>query len=259
MTGAAVYFGGVTHARLRPVRHAMRYGVFSLLLDLDTLADDLSRLRLLSHNRANLFSFHERDHGDGSVSGLRGQVAALLAGAGIVADGPVRLLCMPRLLGYVFNPLSIYFCHRRDGSLAAILYQVHNTFGQRHAYLLAAAPDAAGVVRQECAKRFYVSPFMDMEMTYRFRIRPPDANVAVVVEGCDAAGTMFVATLTGHRRELSDATLLRALLRYPLLTLKVIGGIHWEALKLWRKGLRLRPRPPPPAEPVSSGMASHNP
>jgi DUF1365 family protein len=250
-TASALYAGTVVHARLRPTKHRLRYRIFTLLLDLDELPH--LGLRWFSHNRFNLFSFHDRDHGDGTPTPLRDQIGAHLRAAGYPDDGgPVRLLSMPRLFGYAFNPLSVYFCHRRDGSLLAVLHEVNNTFGERHCYLLPVEDQGDDVIRQSCQKCFYVSPFMDMAMTYNFRITPPAARVAVAIETSDADGPMLEAVFDGSRQPLTDRTLLRALLAYPLLTLKVVAGIHWEALKLWRKGMRLRPRPQPPRDLVTA-------
>jgi len=247
---SALYLGHVAHARIRPRRHNLSYRLYSMLFDLDELPALHRRLRLFSLNRFNLLSFRDRDHGDGSATPLRAQIDALLARAGIAAGGPIRMLCYPRVLGTAFNPLSTFFCHRPDGTLAAILYEVNNTFGQRHSYLIPVEADVLPV-RQSCAKGFYVSPFMAMDMTYDFTVRPPSAEVAITVRGSDAEGTVITASFTGTRRELSDAALLATFLRYPLLTLKVVGGIHWEALKLLAKGLRLRPRPAPPGHAVT--------
>lgn len=232
MTTSGIYTGIVAHKRLRPRRHKLRYRVFALLLDLDELPG-LS-LRLLGINRGGLLSFHEKDHGDGGP--LRPWVAARLAEAGIVADGPVRMLCYPRMLGYVFNPLTVYFCHRGDGRLAAIIHEVHNTHGERHAYVL---PAGEGTVRQSCAKDFFVSPFMPPDCTYNFTISPPGESVSVGIVETDADGTLLTATFSGARSELDDAGLLRAVLAHPLMTLKVTAAIHWEAIKLLAKGLRV--------------------
>jgi DUF1365 family protein len=252
MTASALYQGTVVHTRLRPARHRLRYRMFSLLLDLDELP--ALGLRLLSHNRFNLFSFHDRDHGDGGRVPLRAQVEAHLRAAGYAPDGgAIRLLSVPRLLGYAFNPLSVYFCYRRDGSLMAILHEVNNTFGQRHSYLLPVDATRDGmVIHQRCAKQLYVSPFMDMALTYDFRIHPPGTRLAIAIETSDAAGPVLEAVFAGQRRPLTDAVLLRAFFAFPLLTLKIVAGIHWEALKLWRKGLRPIPRPLPPTTPITA-------
>jgi uncharacterized protein len=257
MTGiSALYAGAVVHRRAVPRIHTLRYRCFWLVLDLDELPALSTRLTLFSHNRANLFSLHDRDYGDGSATPLRTQVERHLATAGIdIGGGPIRLLCMPRTLGYAFNPLSVYFCHRRDGALAAILYEVHNTFGERHSYLI---PVEAGakVVRQSCDKRFFVSPFMDMDLRYDFRIVPPGQRVVVAIRGRAGAATVITASIAADRRDLSDGTLLRAFFSYPALTAKVIVAIHWEALRLFLKGLPLRRKPAPPERPLSI-VSSH--
>ena len=251
---SALYEGHVVHERLAPRRHRLRYALFQILFDLDELPDLGRRLRWFSHDRLNLFSFFDRDHGDGRAGTLRGYVEETLRSAGIdIAGGRILLLCMPRLFGHVFNPISIYWCHRPDGGLAAMLYEVNNTFGQRHSYLIPVDPCAdSGVARQSCAKAFHVSPFMDMAMTYDFAITAPGETISTSVNGRTRDGApMITANFSGARHALTDARLLRALATYPLMTLKVVAAIHWEALKLLAKGLKLRPAPPRPVEAVS--------
>jgi DUF1365 family protein len=249
----ALYSGVVTHRRLRPRPHRLRYRVFAMLFDIDAIPALCARLRLLSHRRFNLFSFDERDHADGSGTSLRAWAETQLGSAGIDLDGgPIRLLAMPRVLGYGFNPISVWFCYRRDGGLAALLHEVHNTFGERHTYLIPVAAGAnPAAISQSCPKTLHVSPFMAMDMRYDFRIHAPDERLSLAISGSDDDGPLIVAALAARRHELTDAALARAFLRTPLLTLKVIGGIHWEALRLWIKGMRLRPRPPAPDHPVS--------
>ena len=252
MTASGLYAGTVTHRRLRPKPHRLRYRVYSLLLDIDEIPALCGRLRLLSHRRFNLFGFDERDHADGSGRSLREWAERHLAAAGIDLDGgPIRLLAMPRVLGYGFNPISVWFCHRRDNSLAALLHEVHNTFGERHTYLIPVAPDGDSAIAQECGKVFHVSPFMAMDMRYDFRVHAPDDRLSLAIRSSDANGLMLVAALAARREELTDGALLRAFLRTPLLTMKVIGGIHWEALRLWIKGMRVHTHPPAPKHAVS--------
>ncbi|MGI8841018.1 MAG: DUF1365 domain-containing protein [Caulobacteraceae bacterium] len=252
---SGLYAGMVTHQRFRPKAHRLRYAMFQMLFDLDEAPALSRRLRLFSHNRFNLFSFFDRDHGDGRAGPLRAWVEETLAGAGIaLGGGAIRLLCMPRVLGHVFNPLSIFYCHRADGTLAAMLYEVNNTFGERHSYLIAAPPGAEWPIRQACAKEFHVSPFIGMEMAYGFKVTMPSDTVATAVNVSDHAGApVLAAAFSGRRRALTDGTLLRVFLAYPLLTLKVVAAIRFEALKLLLKGVRPRPRPPAPARAVTVG------
>ncbi|MEP7056270.1 MAG: DUF1365 domain-containing protein [Caldimonas sp.] len=252
---SALYVGRVMHQRLRPARHRLRYRIFTLLFDLDELPALDARLRLFSLNRFNLFSLHERDHGAGDGTNLREHVERQLRAASMPTGGAIRLLAMPRILGHVFNPLSVYFCHRRDGSLQAILYEVNNTFGERHGYLVAVdATEPGEPIRQRCAKQFHVSPFLGLQMDYDFRVEPPRADRAALslgINASDGAGTVLVASLDAQRRPLDDAALLGAWLAHPLLTLKVVGAIRWEALRLWLKRVPLHPRPALPASPVT--------
>jgi DUF1365 family protein len=252
---SALYQGVVVHQRFKPTMHRLRYRIVSLLIDLDELPALSRRFRLLSIDRFNLFSIRQSDFGAGTPTGLRDWVAAQCAAAGIAADGAIRLLAMPRVLGHAFNPLSVFFCYRADGGLAATLYEVRNTFGQRHSYLIP-APSGTTMIRQSCRKTFYVSPFMPMEMEYRFRVVPPARRVSVVIDGLGEGssggqGRLITASLSGRRAELSDGALLRAFLGAPALGLKVVGGIHWEALKLWRKQVGFHTKPAPPADPIT--------
>ena len=252
---SALYTGSVMHQRLRPVRHRLRYRVFSLLLDLDELPALSQRLRLFSLNRFNLFSLHERDYGAGN-GGLRGYVEAQLRAAGLPAAGAIRLLTMPRILGYAFNPLSVYFCHAGDGALSAVLYEVNNTFGERHSYLIEVDPEqrAGDDIVQHCAKQFHVSPFLALDMSYRFRIEAPAVQrdrLSIGVVAQDAEGAVLNARFDARRRSLDDAALARAFLTHPLLTLKVVAAIHWEALRLLVKGIRWHPKPALPDQRVT--------
>ncbi|HTU10316.1 MAG TPA: DUF1365 family protein [Allosphingosinicella sp.] len=253
---SALYAGTVVHQRCRPKRHRLRYRLAQGLFDLDELDETARRLRFFSRNRFNLFAFHDRDYGDGTATPLRDQIETHLRNAGLDPDGgPIRLLAMPRVLGHVFNPIAIWFCHRRDGSLLAIVYEVTNTLKQRHLYLIPVTEGAEedGAIRQSCAKTLYVSPFMDMDMAYDFAIRPPGETVQIVVNGKDEGGPLISASFAGKRRALTDRALLRLFFTIPLVTLKTVAGIHWEALKLWLKGIRIRKAPAPPEAKVTLG------
>jgi DUF1365 family protein len=243
---AALYFGDVMHARLKPVGHRFHYRVMSLLIDLDRLEDADRQSRLFGVNRAALFGFNEADHGDRDGSSLRQYAQRRAAEHGIdLTGGRVLLLCYPRLLGYTFNPLSVYFCYRADGGLALMIYEVRNTFGDIHAYVLPVQPGElsdAGL-RQAQDKLFYVSPFIDMPMRYHFRVSMPGKRIKLRILETDGAGPLLAATFHGSRRDLTAASLLRALFALPLVPFKILAAIHWEALRLWLKGVRLVRRP----------------
>lgn len=239
---SALFAGHVMHQRTRPKRHRLRYGVFYLAIDLDEAQTLAKRFRLLSFDRFNLFCFYERDYGDEAGGPLRDQVVRKLQAAGLEASGSIVLMTMPRMLGFAFNPLSVYFCYRGNGDLAAILYEVNNTFGQRHSYIIPAIPDGDGLVRQQSVKSLYVSPFLDSDLRYDFIVRPPEEQVGVSITVSDSSGPILFAKLSASRRPLTDLALARAFVSYPLLTLKVVAGIHWEAIRLFLKGVRLTAR-----------------
>ena len=249
---SALYVGRVMHQRLRPLRHRLQYRVFMLLLDVDELPALAARLRFFSIGRFNLFGFDPRDLADGSGHSLRGQLDAQQRAAGLPTGGAIRLLTMPRVLGYVFNPLSVWFCHAPEGALQAIVYEVNNTFGERHSYLIPVDGAPERVVEQGCDKRLYVSPFLGMDLRYVFRVEPPaDAptdGLSLGVSVHDGEGAVLNTRFDAEARPLTDATLLRAFATHPLLTLKVVAGIHWEALRLWIKGARLQTRPVAPTQ-----------
>jgi DUF1365 family protein len=252
--GSALYRGTVVHRRLKPKEHHLTYRVFSLLLDLDDMPELGRRLRWFGHNRWAPLAFHDRDHGPGDGRPLRPWIESELTAAGLdLAGGRIQVLCYPRLWGYVFNPLTEYFCYDASGRLRAVLHEVNNTMKERHCYLIPVdeADAEARLVRQSCDKRFYVSPFIAMETTYHFTIRHPGDKVAVAIEQTDAEGPLLQAAFSGRRHPLTDRALMAAVARHPLMTLKVIVGIHWEALRLWLKGVRLARRDPPPANLVT--------
>jgi DUF1365 family protein len=246
VSASGLYQGLVVHQRHHPKPHRLEYRVFSLLLDLDELDRLDAGLRLFSHNRFNLLSLWDRDHGEGDGGDLKQHVRRHLRQAGIEgADGAVRLLCYPRVLGYVFNPLSVFYCHDRQDRLRAVIYEVNNTHGERHSYVLAVDPGQTPV-RHACDKVFFVSPFMPMDCRYRFHLNRPARRLHLFIRETHRERPILDAWFSGGRRDLSDRNLMLATLRVPLLTLKVVLGIHWEALKLWRKGFSVFKHPPTP-------------
>lgn len=241
---AALYWGKVMHARWRPVQHRFTYRVMNLLIDLDRLNEADRQSRLFGVNRSAPFSFHERDHGDGKGACLSQHARRLAAERGVdLSGGRVLLLCYPRVLGYVFNPLSVYFCYAASGDLALLIYEVRNTFGETHSYVVPVQDAPPGrAIRQDQAKEFYVSPFMEMGTHYRFSISPPGQDVTIRIVQTGEQGAMFAAAFSGRRRALTSRSLLAALFALPFLTFKVIAAIHWEAMRLWLKGVPYLPR-----------------
>ncbi|MGI9371986.1 MAG: DUF1365 domain-containing protein [Hyphomicrobiales bacterium] len=246
------YVGDVVHKRLRPVEHALRYRVFSLFLDVDRLNETAGKLRFFSYNRFNLFSVHDRDFGTSDGRALGDYVRDTLSKAGMPHDNArIFMLCYPRMLGYAFNPLTTYYTIRNE-RLSAVIYEVSNTFGDRRSYVIPVQEGASDAVHaQACAKQLYVSPFNEVEGHYGFRINLPADDVILGVNLRTADGPLMKAYFQGSKRSLTDRFLVRALIAFPFQSLKVIGGIHYEALKLWLKGLRISPRPKAPKHPVS--------
>ena len=254
MTPAAVFVGDVVHKRLRPVGHALRYRVFSVLIDPARTGDIASKTRLFSHNRFNLVSLHDCDYGNGRnlMDHLFGTIGAMPGCEDVTG---FRMLCYPRILGYVFNPLTVYYALDDAGRTKAILYEVTNTFGQRKTYAVPVEPDNSETIVQNCPKTLYVSPFNDVSGTYHFRVTPPDgSDLTVGVALRTEDGPTLKAYFRGQRRPFCDRTLLLALGLTGFLTAKVTVGIHYEALKLWLKGLRLQPRPLNSGEPVDYAL-----
>jgi len=256
---SGIYDGMVVHQRFLPKRHRLSYRMFQILLDLDRIDAEITPLRLLSHNRFNLFSFNDQDHGPDQadrVLPLKDRVRALLRTHGLEADR-LFLLAMPRVLGFVFNPISVYFAYGRTHRMQAIIYEVNNTCGDRHSYVMPVTTKQ-GHIRQVTDKRLHVSPFMETgNMRYEFDLIPPAAAFALNIrlqrkQGEDAENMLF-ASFTAHRKDLTDTQLWRLFWMMPLMNLKVVAGLHWEAVKLLCKGIWLKPKPPTPRSGVSLG------
>ena len=246
-----IYFTKVMHRRLFPVHYRFDYRVFSVLLDIDAL-DQLPRL--MAPGGFHLFRFEPKDHGPRDGSPLRPWAERVLAERGITLDGGrIRLLCFPRVLGYGFNPLSLWYCEHRDGTLRAVIAEVNNTFGEHHFYLLAdGGRPIEWPLRGRADKCFHVSPLMDMLGDYRFRLSRPGDHLAVLIRQYDEHDALkLVASQTGPGEPLTDRALLQAFRRVPLMTLKVMVMIHWQALKIWLGGARYYPKPEPPHQEVT--------
>lgn len=237
MSSASLYSGlyraEVMHQRLRPLSHRFDYRVSSWLIDLDELVT-LDRIGLLNVNRPGLISFYERDHGDGSQQGLKQQCQQLLVQRGLPQATRIRLLCQPRCFGFGFNSLAVFFCYDDDEQLFATLYEVSNTFGERHTYVIGNPEFDGPMLRQRVDKQMSVSPFIPLEGEYQFLLRPPEENFSVLIHYRDAEGPLLLARWWGRRIELQRSVVLRELLRPPM-GLKTLWLIHWQALKIWLK------------------------
>ncbi len=250
MTRSAIYESVVRHRRFKPAGHKLRYSVYSLLIDLDEVDDLAHRIPIFSHNRWNLVSFHDADHGPRDGTDLRSWIESIGADAGIDTSGHIELLVFPRILGHTFNPLTVWFIRDPAGTLQAVLYEIHNTFGQSHSHLvvLDAADDPAGAtLRHGFDKTLHVSPFLDQIGRYEVVVRPPDQGFSITINYVDERGDrLLTASQNGSRIELTTRSLLRQFFTKPLLTLKVIAGIHLHAARLFAKGAKYRPVPPEP-------------
>ncbi|WP_295386368.1 DUF1365 domain-containing protein [uncultured Thiodictyon sp.] len=245
--------GEVMHRRFFPVQYRFVYRIFSLVLDLDRIGELARTSRWFSHNRFNLFAFHDLDHGAGDGTPLRDWLLGQVERLGLrLPIERIDIQCMPRVLGYGFNPMTPWFCYGPTGDLVAILCEVHNTFGERHGYLLhQQGMPMQWPVRQSRAKGFHVSPFVGMQADYRFRFTSAGDESGIVIHEYQDDRLMLVAVQRGRLRPFTDANLLRAALSFPLLTFKVVTMIHWHALKIWLRGATYFPKPTPPREEVT--------
>lgn len=244
MTNSAIYEGTVMHQRLVPLRHGFNYRVFYLWLDLDEVVGLNERLWWLSRDRFNLFSFYAKDHLGGGVTDLKRGVLDLWVehGMDVSAITSVRMLAFPRVLGYIFNPVTFYFGYGADGSAVVALAQVTNTYREQKLYLLPRRGDD-GQFRLVTPKNFYVSPFSSLELNFDFQLAVPGEQLRIGVDDLDQDGSkVLVSLLSGQRHSLTDGHLVRCAVKYPLLTLKVIFMIHWHAFRLWRRKLPVFPK-----------------
>ena len=251
---SAIYEGSVFHKRNAPKAHGFRYGVYSLLIDLDELTKLNNEIAGFSVNKWNIFSFHFKDHGARDGSDLKIWCHRVLKSHGIVLGCPkIQVLCFPRVLGYTFNPISVWFCYDSD-ALSAIIYEVHNTFGTDHSYVVDIRQDSGEPLQHRRKKQLHVSPFFDMEGGYDFRIRPIDNRYHLNIRYYDQQGNLrLVADHNARRRALNAENLRNLFWQKPLLTAKVVAGIHWEALHLFtRKRARYHHPPSKPATISSS-------
>ena len=236
---SSIYNGAVIHKRFKPKKHFFRYSVFSLLIDLSELEDLNKRIKFFSLNKFNLVSFYEKDHGHRDGSSLVEWIKKNLNENGINSkDIRIKLLCYPRIFGYVFNPLSVFFVYDSSEKLISILYEVKNTFGEQHTYIFKVKDDA-NLFQHYCSKKLHVSPFIEMNCNYFFRILKPGEKISVIIDQYQTDEKILYASQDGKRVDFTSKELLKSYLKHPLMTFKIISAIHYEAFKLWTKGIKL--------------------
>ena len=239
INNSCIYIGSVIHKRFKPKKHFFKYSVFSLFLDLDEINELDQQIPFFSYNKFNILSFFDKDHGYRDGSSIKDWLIHVLKKKNIsTIDIKIKILCYPRIFGYVFNPLSIFFIYDADSNPIAILYEVKNTFGEQHTYVFKIDIKNKQILNN-CKKKFYVSPFMDLESKYFFKVLIPNERLSVIIDQRDKEGKLLFASQDGERVKLSSKNLLKSYLKHPLMTLKIISAIHYEALKLWIKGIKL--------------------
>ena len=238
MINSAIYNGQVIHKRFKPKVHYFRYNVFSLLIDLSELEIIDKEISFFSLNKFNLISFYEKDHGERDGSSLLNWVNKNLEKNNIpTQDIKIKILCYPRILGFVFNPLSVFYVYNLQNKLISILYEVKNTFGEQHTYIFKITKDE-NLVQNKCAKKFHVSPFIEMDCNYFFRLLKPGDKISVIIDQYDKEDKILYASQDGTRTDFSSNELIKSYLKHPLMTFKIILAIHYEAFKLWIKGIK---------------------
>ena len=233
-----IYTGNVIHKRFKPKKHYFKYKVFSLLIDLSEIKLLDQNLKIFSYNKFNIVSFYDKDHGARNGSSIKDWVISNLKKNNIDTENiQIKLLCYPRIFGYVFNPLSVFYIYDRSSNLISILYEVKNTFGEQHTYVFKTEINH-NLIQHTCKKKFHVSPFIEMDCTYFFRLLKPGNKISVIIDQNDNNGKILYASQDGVRSEINNINLIKSYLKHPLMTFKIIFAIHYEAFKLWSKGIK---------------------
>ena len=233
-----IYTGNVVHKRFKPKIHYFKYKVFSLLIDLSEIKLLDQNLKIFSYNKFNIVSFYDKDHGARNGSSIKDWVISNLKKNNIDTENiQIKLLCYPRIFGYVFNPLSVFYIYDRSSNLISILYEVKNTFGEQHTYVFKTEINH-NLIQHTCKKKFHVSPFIEMDCTYFFRLLKPGNKISVIIDQNDNNGKILYASQDGVRSEINNINLIKSYLKHPLMTFKIIFAIHYEAFKLWSKGIK---------------------
>ena len=234
---STIYNGKVVHRRYKPKEHYFKYNVFSLLIDLQELDIIQNKIKIFSYNKFNIISFFDIDHGPRDGSSIKEWIIKNLKSIWINDDKiQIKLLCYPRIFGYVFNPLSVFFIYDQKSRLISILYEVKNTFGEQHTYIF--RTDDNKTIKNNCSKKFHVSPFIEMECHYYFRVLKPSDKISVIIDQSDKNWKLLYASQDGKAKQLNEKNLLISYISHPLMTFKIIAAIHYEAFKLWLKGIK---------------------
>ena len=235
---SSIYIGNVIHKRFKPKIHFFKYKVFSILLDISEIDILDKSLKIFSYNKFNIVSFYDADHGPRDGTSIKEWVIKNLNDNRINTENiKIKLLCYPRIFGYVFNPLSVFFIYNKNSELISILYEVKNTFGEQHTYVFK-TKENENYIKHTCKKKFHVSPFIEMDCTYFFKILKPSEKISVIIDQYDEEGKLLYASQDGDRIEFNNKNLVLSYLRHPLMTFKIIVAIHFEAFKLWTKGIK---------------------
>ena len=238
MINSSIYNGQVIHKRFKPKIHSFKYDVFSLLIDLSELEILNKQVNFFSYNKFNLISFYDKDHGERDGSSLIGWVRKNLKKNNIIIENiKIKILCYPRIFGFVFNPLSVFYVYNSNDNLISILYEVKNTFGEQHTYIFRVDKDD-NLIQNNCSKKFYVSPFIEMNCHYFFRLLKPGNKISVIIDQYDKADKILYASQDGFRTDFNTKYLIKSYLKHPIMTFKIIMAIHYEAFKLWTKGIK---------------------
>ena len=233
-----IYIGNVIHKRFKPTVHFFKYKVFSILIDLSEIDLLDNSLKIFSYNKFNIVSFYDVDHGPRDGTSIKEWLIKNLQDNQIdTKDIKIKLLCYPRIFGYVFNPLSVFFIYNKNSELISILYEVKNTFGEQHTYLFK-IKENDNLIENTCKKKFHVSPFIEMDCKYFFKILKPGNKISIIIDQYDEKGKLLYASQDGSRIELNNKNLFLSYLKHPLMTFKIIAAIHFEAFKLWTKGIK---------------------
>ena len=233
-----IYSGNVVHKRFKPKVHYFKYKVFSLLIDLSEIESMEKNLKIFSFNKFNIISFYNKDHGARDGSSIKDWVINNLKKNNIdTNDIKIKLLCYPRIFGYVFNPLSVFYIYDKNLNLISILYEVKNTFGEQHTYIFKTGI-RHNLLKHMCKKKFHVSPFIEMNCIYFFRLLKPGNKISVIIDQNDEDGKILYASQDGIKSDLTNVNLIKSYLKHPLMTFKIILAIHFEAFRIWTKGIK---------------------